>query len=426
MTDPQSLPTSYGYDVLNRLTSLAFNGQSPGFGFGYDALSRRTSLTRPNAVNATYAYDPQSRLTSILHKLGTTTLDGATYTYDNAGNRKTRTDKRLNTTLTYTYDNIYQLQLAKQGATTKETYSYDPVDNRLSSLGVTPYLYNSSNELTSLPNVGYTYDNNGNTKTKTDTSGITNYSWDFENRLTQVVLPGSGGTVSFKYDPFGRRIQKSGPSGTVNYLYDGANVLEEVDQIGNVLARYTHNTGIDEPLAQVRSGTTSYYEQDGLGSVTSLSNSAGAVANTYDSFGKLTASTGTINNPSQYTAREFDAETGMYEYRARYYDPNVGRFLSEDALRFAKGGANFYPYVLNSPLNFVDPSGRTWQTNWNFFWDWVRGQGERTREYGPNDVETQEMENSPGAEVVRNAFYRAHCRSIRKRIGYGTAEAFWD
>ena len=100
MTDPQSLPTTYGYDVLNRLTSLAFNGQSPGFGFGYDALSRRTSLTRPNAVNATYAYDPQSRLTSILHKLGTTTLDGATYTYDNAGNRKTRTDKRLNTTLT--------------------------------------------------------------------------------------------------------------------------------------------------------------------------------------------------------------------------------------------------------------------------------------------------------------------------------------
>jgi len=98
MTDPQSAPTTYGYDVLNRLTSLAFNGQSPGFGFGYDALSRRTSLTRPNGVNATYAYDPQSRLTSILHKLGTTTLDGATYTYDNAGNRKTRTDKRLNTT----------------------------------------------------------------------------------------------------------------------------------------------------------------------------------------------------------------------------------------------------------------------------------------------------------------------------------------
>jgi uncharacterized protein RhaS with RHS repeats len=61
MTDPQSLATSYGYDVLNRLSSLAFNGQNPALGFGYDALSRRTSLTRPDSVNATYAYDPQSR-----------------------------------------------------------------------------------------------------------------------------------------------------------------------------------------------------------------------------------------------------------------------------------------------------------------------------------------------------------------------------
>jgi YD repeat-containing protein len=91
MTDPQNLPTIYGYDTLNQLTSLAFNGQNPGFTFGYDNLNRRTSVTRPNAVNTTYAYDPVSRLTSILHKLGTTTIDGAVYTYDSAGNRKTRT-----------------------------------------------------------------------------------------------------------------------------------------------------------------------------------------------------------------------------------------------------------------------------------------------------------------------------------------------
>ena len=146
-----------------------------------------------------------------LHKLGTTVLDGATYTYDNAENRKSRTDKRLNTTLNYTFDNIYQLQLAKQGNVTKESYSYDLVGNRLTSLGVSQYNYfpNGSNELSGYGTVSYTYDNNGSVKTKMDATGQTTYSWDFENRLSQVVLPGTGGTVTFKYDPFGRRVQKS-------------------------------------------------------------------------------------------------------------------------------------------------------------------------------------------------------------------------
>ena len=103
----------------------------------------------------------------MLHQLGTTTLDGASYTYDLAGNRKTRTDKRLGTTLTYAYDNIYQLLTAKQGTTTKESYTYDLVGNRLSSVGVTPYQYNTSNQLTSIPGTTYTYDNNGNLQTKT-------------------------------------------------------------------------------------------------------------------------------------------------------------------------------------------------------------------------------------------------------------------
>jgi len=113
MTDPQSVATTYGYDTLNRLASLTYNGQTPNYIFGYDALSRRNSLTRPNGIATSYGYDPVSDLLSVLHKLGTTTLDGATYTYDNAGNRKTRTDKRTNVTLTYGYDNIYQLQTAE-------------------------------------------------------------------------------------------------------------------------------------------------------------------------------------------------------------------------------------------------------------------------------------------------------------------------
>jgi RHS repeat-associated protein len=212
--------------------------------------------------------------------------------------------------------------------------------------------------LTSTPSGSYTYDDNGNTLTKPDG---TQYSWDHDNRLTQVVLPGAGGTVTFKYDPFGRRAQKSftqSSTTTTNYLYDGDNLLEEVDNSGNVLARYTQSPRIDQPLAELRSGATSYYEQDGVGSVTSLSNTAGALANTYtyDSFGKLTFSSGTVTNPFQYTAREFDAETSLYYYRARHYDQSVGRFVSEDPLQFDEG-VNFYRYVGNNPLNWIDPTG---------------------------------------------------------------------
>jgi YD repeat-containing protein len=140
---------------------------------------------------------------------------------------------------------------------TTESYSYDAVGNRLSSLGVNPYSYNPSNQLISTPSGSYTYDNNGNTLT--DPSGKS-YTWDFENRLVSAVVPGTG-TVTFKYDPFGRRIQKNSTLGTTNYLYDGLNILEELDGVGSLLSRYTHGSDdVDERLSEQRSGTTSYFE----------------------------------------------------------------------------------------------------------------------------------------------------------------------
>ncbi len=236
--------------------------------------------------------------------------------------------------------------------------------NRLTSLGVSPYTYNSGNWLTSIPGTTYNYDNNGSLTSKSDGTA---YSWDFENHLSQVTLPSAGGTVNFKYDPLGRRIQKTFTQGstttTTNYVYDGPNAIEEVDANGAVVARYTQGLGIDEPLAELRSGTTSYYQADGLGSITSLSNTAGALANTYtyDSFGKLTASSGTIVNPFQFTGRDFDSETGLRYYRTRYYDQNIGRFTSEDRSRF-KGGINLYTYVGNDATNLTDPNGTAFKT----------------------------------------------------------------
>jgi hypothetical protein len=140
--------------------------------------------------------------------------------------------------------------------------------------------------------------------------------WECEKSSERTAV-GSG--VSFKYDPFGRRVYKSSGSGTSIYAYDGDNLVEETNSSGTAVARYSETLAIDEPLALLRSGSTSYYEADGLGSVTSLSSGAGSLVQSYgyDSFGKQTSSSGSLTNPSQYTGRESDTETGLYFYRAR-------------------------------------------------------------------------------------------------------------
>ncbi len=127
---------------------------------------------------------------------------------------------------------------------------------------------------------------------------------------------------TFKYDPFGRRIYKSSSSGTSIFAYDGDNLVETVNASGSVVARYAQGLNIDEPLAELRGTTADFYEQDGLGSVTSLTNAArtAAQAYTYDSFGNTVATSGSLVNSFQYTGREFDPETSLYYYRARYYD----------------------------------------------------------------------------------------------------------
>jgi YD repeat-containing protein len=137
-TDPESGSTAYTYDTLNRLTSLAPPSAfgSGSFGFSYDALSRRTQMTRPNSVTTNYAYDNLSRLTSVLHQLSGSTIDGASYTLDSAGNRTAKTDQLAAVTSNYTYDAIYQLTQVTQANNTTESYSYDAVGNRTASLGV--------------------------------------------------------------------------------------------------------------------------------------------------------------------------------------------------------------------------------------------------------------------------------------------------
>ena len=152
------------------------------------------------------------------------------------------------------------------------------------------------------------------------------------------------------------------------------------------MAQYTQGSRIDEPLALYQGSTTSYFQPDGLGSITSLTNPAGAVAASYvyDSFGNLTASTGTISNPFQYSGREFDSETGIYYYRARYYDPSAGRFLGEDPI--VLGGVNAYSFVENRPTSLIDPAGlATYDPSGSTAMDTVANTFERIRNLLPDD-----------------------------------------
>jgi len=176
-------------------------------------------------------------------------------------------------------------------------------------------------------------------------------------------LPNGGGTVSFKYDIFGRRVQKTTPGGTTDYLYDGADAVEELDGVGTVVARYSQGLNIDEPFGMQRSGLTSFFNGDGLGSVTSLTNATGSLAQTYtfDSFGKQTASDGLLTNPFRFTGRDFDSETALLYLRARYLDSANGRFLREDPVYIwsrIPSELNAYTYARNRPISLVDPLGQ--------------------------------------------------------------------
>ena len=267
---------------------------------------------------------------------------------------------------------------------TTESYSFDPVGNRLSSLSAPSYSYNTSNELTSNSTTSYTYDNNGNTTSKTVSGGTTDYSWDYENRLSSVTLPSSGGTVTFKYDPFGRRIEKISPTTTSIFAYDGYNLAETVNGSGSEVASYTETQDVDETLAMERGSTVDYFEADGLGSITSLTATNGSVAQsyTYDSFGNTTNATGSLTNFLRYTGREFDTETNLYYNRARYLDPATGRFLSEEPKAYA-GRTSLYAYVGNNPIAYTDPSGNTRiYGNWCGP-DWTGG---RVEEYNPTHI----------------------------------------
>jgi RHS repeat-associated protein len=345
------------YDDAGRLWKTD-RGGGKLFTFGYDNASHRTSLSLPNGVTTTYAYDPQSRLTSLIATHGATAITSLGYGYNAVDDRTLRTTPGAPDT-NYGYDALSRLTTVTQGATTTESYNYDAVGNRLASLTDPSWNYVPNNKLVSNSTATFVYDGNGNRKQKDEAGNTWLYDWNAENQLTRVRKNGAE-INRFDYDPIGRRVHKYSSGNTRAYTYAREDIIRElvipVDPNGTTIRRrYVHGPGIDEPLAieDVLSGTYSYYHADALGSVVAMTDDAGSVSSSanYEAFGQ-----GSVWGSYSFTGREWDATAELYYYRARYYDPKVGRFISEDPIRFG-GGINFVAYVDNNPARNTDPSG---------------------------------------------------------------------
>ena len=344
---------TYTYDAVNRLTEIT-DGAKDAVSYLYDATGKLTSRTLPNGVATAYTYDGLDRLTRLKDAKRNKVIADNEYSYNNAGDITQNVDQ--SGTHTYGYDLLARLTSATYTGTAAESYAYDGVGNRTSSHKSATYSYQPFDRLVSTSTATYIYNNNGNMISKSDASGTTQFVWDFENRLTQVVTPSSG-SVSYKYDALGRRIQRAPSSGvSTNFIYDGQEVVKDINSDGSTV-EYLNGPGNDNKIRQQGGShsSTYYFSQDHLGSTTALTGTNGKLIEqiSYDAFGNSDGSTRTRYD---YTGRERDPDTGLLYYRARFYDPQLGRFISEDPIGLA-GGINTFAYVGNNPQNGRDPSG---------------------------------------------------------------------
>ncbi len=366
---------SYEYDVLNRLTQLT-DAYNSVFTFSYDIGSKLATRTSPNGVAMSYQYDGLNRLTRVTHSKAGSTLADFQYQFDAVNNILQMTDAAG--THSYAYDSLYRLTSATHPNQTNESYAYDDVGNRTASQQGSNYSYQAFNRLVAANGLSFGYDANGNLISKIDPSGTWSYLWDYENRLKQASLVG-GPTLSYQYDALGRRVQRTSSSGGVTkYVYDRADVVRELNDDLTIATDYLSGPYLDKKLKQVNASGALYFVGDHLGTTRGLTDAGGNLSSTvsYDSFGNAT-----IGAATNYTfsGREFDVDTGLINYRARWYDPRQGRFISEDPIGFNGRDINLYRYVWNNPIRYRDPFGLD---GWgNDAADWLDARIEYAREY---------------------------------------------
>ncbi|MHC1727319.1 MAG: RHS repeat-associated core domain-containing protein [Syntrophobacteraceae bacterium] len=350
--------SSYTYDAAGRITGFT---DPHGFSISYiyDAAGNLTQITYPDSTAVTYAYDAANRLTTV-----TDWASGlASFTYDQAGRLATFTQFNGITT-TYTYDIAsrltgmsspvasYQFTLDGNGNRTNSVEN-EPLPPAL-SLGSTIYDYNARrNRLLAAGDANYTYDNEG----QLATAGGTVLTFNCDNRLAEI---NESGTVhQFSYDSRSSRIKVIRDGVETRYIYDPfGNLLAEADSLNQITRKYIYGKG----LLALATPTARYcYHFNPTGSTIAITDMAQSVVNayTYEPFGQILAQQETLPQPFKFVGRYgvMAEPNGLYYMRARYYDPGVGRFICEDPIGFAGGDVNLHAYVVNNPVNRIDPFG---------------------------------------------------------------------
>ncbi|MFH1230577.1 MAG: RHS repeat-associated core domain-containing protein [Planctomycetota bacterium] len=384
LTYPNSRQITFVPNVLNRI-DLIKEGSNNIADYDYVGPSRVKERTYLNGTKLTATYDGSRRATSYQHLITNNQqlIAGFEYTFDKEDNKLY--EKRLleNKGEAFRYDAIYRLTGVKYGVPnldplttydnyltfdSKEEFALDGVGNRqtvITDSTVITYTTNNLNQYTEISGTNYVYDLNGNLIS----DSVKTYVYDYTNQLLEVI---SGTTIiaDYKYDAFGRRIQKTDNLSliTYNYYYDGARCIEERNSSDVVIKSYVYGNGIDEVLTMQTVTQAYYYHTNSLGSVYAVTDGTGNVVERYKYkiYGRCTffepdgvteRTESIIGNRLLFTGREYDVESGLYYYRARYYSPDLGRFINRDPIADDEL-ANLYTYVKNNPLKYKDPRGQ--------------------------------------------------------------------
>ncbi|MBU5451375.1 RHS repeat-associated core domain-containing protein [Acetivibrio sp. MSJd-27] len=355
------LNTSYTYDELNRLSSVV-NGEDET-SYTYDFNGNLLSANTNNQSIAEYTYNKAGLLTAQTSKKSPTELlaEYSVQYYLN-GNRS-GVQETGKPSVSYVYDGMGRLSKETVENTSVTDYLYDSNQNRSqktvqnladNTVSTTNYTYNRNNWLLSEENAGvqktYSYDANGNQTAVQQGENTDTFTYDSLNRMAKTVI---GGTeTTYTYDYSGLRQTKTTGGLTTKHIYDGKNIVMD-EKSGE---KQVYHRGLSLVSRTVNGGDKEYYSFNVHGDTAALFDAAGTITKNYDydAFGNQTTAQENDNNPFRYCGEYFDNETNFIYLRNRYYDPSVGRFISEDPVR---NGMNWYAYCSNNPINRIDPLG---------------------------------------------------------------------